>query len=109
MFVNTVSLDAPHAAYVTINEPQEKRAAIETAVRAGMIVRTRADADTKEARSGDTSRRDVAFASGAQYISTDYYLPRTAWSDYKVVLPGSDAVRCNPARQPAVCSETRIR
>lgn len=109
MFVNSLSLDAPHAAYFTMNEPQEKRAAIEAAVRAGMIVRTRADADTKEARSGDTSRREIAFASGAQYISTDYYFPRTEWSNYSVKLPGSDAVRCNPVRNTAGCGETRGR
>jgi len=103
IFVNSLSLDAPHAAYFTINEPVEKRGQIEAAVRAGMIVRTRADADTKEARSGDTLRRDVAFASGAQYVSTDYYFARTEWSDYSVDLPGADAVRCNPVRKPKGC------
>ncbi len=103
IFVNSLSLDAPHAAYFTINEPVEKRDRIEAAVRAGMIVRTRADADTKEARSGDTSRREIAFASGAQYVSTDYYFARAEWSDYSVKLPGGDAVRCNPVRQPKGC------
>ncbi|MGB3470352.1 MAG: phosphatidylinositol-specific phospholipase C1-like protein [Erythrobacter sp.] len=105
MFVNTLSLDAPHAAYFTINEPQEKLAEIEAAVSAGMIVRTRADADTKEARSGDVSRRETAFASGAQYVSTDYYVPRAEWSQYSVNLPGSDAVRCNPHRTSATCGD----
>lgn len=103
MFVNSVSLDAPHAAYFTINEPVEKRDQIEAAVRAGMIVRTRADADTKEARTGSVSRRDIAFETGAQYISTDYYTPRTEWSDYRVKLPGEDAVRCNPVRKAKSC------
>lgn len=103
IFVNSLSIDAPHAAYFTINDPIEQRDQIEAAVRAGMIVRTRADADTKEARSGDTSRRDIAFATGAQYISTDYYTARTEWSDYSVRLPGTNAVRCNPIRKPNSC------
>ncbi len=106
IFVNSLSLDAPHAAYFTINEPQEQRAKIEEAVRAGMIVRTRADADTKEARSGDTARREIPFASGAQYVSTDYYYPRTEWSDYSVTLPGEDAARCNPVCASEGCSAT---
>lgn len=102
MFVNSVSLDAQHAAYFTINDPHIKRAAIEAAVRAGMLVRTRADADTNEARTNDTSRREIAFASGAQYVSTDYYMSRPEWSDYSVSLPGSDIVRCNPVRRRAM-------
>lgn len=105
MFVNSLSLDASHAAYFTINEPQEKAAEIEAAVSAGMIVRTRADADTNEARTADISRRDTAFASGAQYVSTDYYFPRAEWSQYSVNLPGSDAVRCNPLRTSATCGD----
>lgn len=103
IFINSLSLEAPHAAYFTINEPVEKRDQIEAAVRAGMIVRTRADADTKEARSGNTSRREIAFASGAQYVSTDYYYPRAEWSDYSVKLPDGSAVRCNPVRYPKGC------
>lgn len=103
IFVNSLSLNAPHAAYFTINEPKEKLAEIKAAVKAGMIVRTRADADTKEARSGDVSRRETAFASGAQYVSTDYYVPRAEWSDYSVRLPGSDAARCNPHRTSSIC------
>lgn len=106
LFVNSLSLDAPHAAYFTINEPHEDGDAIVEAVRAGMLVRTRADADTVEARTGDTSRRQRAFASGAQYISTDYYYPRDEWSDYSVGLPGSEPVRCNPVLKANECGAT---
>jgi hypothetical protein len=41
-------------------------------VAAGYVVRTRADADTEEARDNDTTTRDAAIASGAQWVSTDY-------------------------------------
>ena len=57
------------------------------------MVRTRADADTVEAREGLTQRRDRAFASGAQAISTDYYLEANPFAtDYRV----QPELRCNP-------------
>jgi hypothetical protein len=42
-------------------------------VKKGFIVRTRADADTKEARNNDYSTFEAAKTSGAQIITTDYY------------------------------------
>jgi hypothetical protein len=98
VFVNSVDENAEHAAYFTINNPIASFDRIQAAVKAGFIVRTRADADTMEARENSTERRDAAFASGAQYISTDYYLPRLEWSDYQAVLPGGAPARCNPMR-----------
>ncbi len=58
-----------------------------------------ADADTREARSGETARREAAFASGAQVVSTDYYEPNPAFgTGYEVALPGGGVARCNPVR-----------
>ena len=68
---------------------------------AGYMIRTRADADTVEARRNDTRRRQAAFASGAQYISSDYLWPDLRFGDYLVQLPGGKAARCNPVRAPA--------
>jgi hypothetical protein len=96
MFINSTAPDAPDAAYFTINDPVEAGAIISARVSQGFVVRTRADANTIEARSGDRSRLDSALASGAQYISTDYYQPRTAWSDYVAKLPNGETVRANP-------------
>jgi hypothetical protein len=57
-----------------------------------------------EARTGDTTRRELALKSGAQYISTDYAEPSDLGSDYQVVLPDTDGVaRCNPVSAPADC------
>lgn len=103
MFVNSVSDDAEHAAYFTINSPIRDQERIRAAVQAGFIVRTRADADTREARQNSTTRREAAFASGAHYISTDYYVPRPEFSDYSVSLPGNSAARCNPVRLNLSC------
>ena len=95
-FVNSVSLDADHAAYFTLNDPRADALKIRAAVEAGFLVRTRADANTIEARTNDTARRRAAFASGAHYISTDYYLARKDWSNYAVHLPGGSVTRCRP-------------
>jgi len=96
-FVN-IDEGSPAAGYITLNEPKEQAARIAAAVRAGLIVRTRADADTLEARAGDTSRREAAFASNAQYISTDYMSPDPRFGDYAVRLPGGGVGRKPPLR-----------
>jgi hypothetical protein len=96
MFVN-IDETSPAAAYITLNEPKEQAARIRAAVEAGFIVRTRADADTVEARINDHSRQDVAFASGAQYVSTDYMQADARFGPYETRLPGGGAARLNPA------------
>lgn len=85
----------PETAFVKLDDPVADEAAIRTAIGEGYIVRTRADANTLEARSGDTQRRDAALSSGAQIVSTDYYKAdgRTDWSDYSVELPNGVAAR----------------
>lgn len=104
VFVNSISEEADHAAYFTMNNPIKDQQRIHNAVRQGFIVRTRADANTLEARRNDTTRREAAFSSGAQYISTDYYLPRPDFSDYSVTLPNGISARCNPSLLSAVCT-----
>lgn len=94
----------PEAAVRIVNDPQEDFAYIQRLVRAGYLVRTRADADTREARAGDTARRDAAFASGAHVVTTDYYVPDARFeTGYSVALPGGGAGRCNPVRAAHGC------
>ncbi|MCA6277433.1 MAG: hypothetical protein IM662_06715, partial [Phenylobacterium sp.] len=95
-FVNTDRFEAPYAAYVTLNDPAKDALRIMEALGRGMVVRTRADADTIEARTGDRGRQAAAFASGAQYISTDYMMPDLRLSDYVVTLPGGGTGRLAP-------------
>jgi hypothetical protein len=95
-FINTPSEDHPAAAYFTLNEPDELAARIKADVKAGFIVRTRADADTWEARKNDRTRQVQAFASGAQYVSTDYMTPDTRFGPYEAHLPGGGIARLNP-------------
>ena len=93
----------PEAAFMKRNDPQSNPGEIAELVALGYMVRTRADADTEEARSGDTSRREAALASGAQFISTDYPVPDTRFSNYQVTIPGGRIARCNPVN-PGPCS-----
>lgn len=102
-FINT-DVHSPAAAYLTLNDPIAEGARIREAVAAGFIVRTRADADTREARADDDARFQAAFASGAQYISTDYLWSDPRFSDYEVGLPGGVAAQANPVRSEQECS-----
>lgn len=65
--------DQPEAAIFNIQDPVKNEAQIKAYVQQGFLVRTRSDADTREARNGDYSRFAAALRSGAQIISTDYY------------------------------------
>lgn len=92
----------PAAAWMKVNDPVKDFDRIQTLVRDGFLVRTRADADTAEARADDPARRDKALASGAQFVSTDYPEPRPEFSAYRVRLPGDVIARINPvAGDPA--------
>lgn len=93
-FVNTEE-SSPAAGYITLNDPVGQSERIRAAVKAGIIVRTRADADTWEARRNDRARQVAAFASGAQYVSTDYMRPDPRLGPYEAKLPGGGAARLN--------------
>ncbi len=96
--------DAPEAAYFTMNEPEAQQADIQKLVREGFLVRTRADADTVEARAGTTTRREAALSSGAQYISTDYLWPDPRFgTGYTASLPNGAVTRCNPVNAAKGC------
>ena len=86
----------PAAAWMKINDPVSAQQRIQRLVKAGFMVRTRADADTEQARQADRRRRDLAFSSGAQFVSTDYPQPDPRLSDYRVQLSGGVVARANP-------------
>ena len=103
MFVNAPE-DSPAAAYLTLNEALTDTAHITHDVELGYLVRTRADADTVEARDNDTARRDKALASGAQYVSTDYMQPDDRFGPYQARMPKGFVAACNPKRHPERCA-----
>lgn len=78
-------------------------------VKQGYLVRTRADANTIEARQNDLERRNVAFSSGAHLISTDYpgFEP-APWHGYAVSFGPNLVARCNPVNAPASCRSNAL-
>lgn len=98
----------PEAAFFKLNDPISDGALIADLVALGYIVRTRADADTLDARSGSTIRREAALASGAQFVSSDYPVPDPFGNNYFVEMPGGDPVRCNPISNPPDCLDAAL-
>src|SRR5882724_7463152 len=95
LFVNAEP-GMPEAATMIRNNPTMPE--IRGLVEKGYIIRTRADADTKEARLNDKTDFMAACASGAQIITTDYYRKSTHFkSDYVVSFEGGNKyVRLDP-------------
>lgn len=93
----------PETAFVILNSAVADETEIQQTVAAGYMVRTRSDANTDEARTGDYSGMNAAFEGGAQIISTDYYKPDprgvagdSGWTDYQVRFPNHELARINP-------------
>jgi hypothetical protein len=97
------------AAFVQIGDPRGANLArIQDLVAQGYLVRTRSDVPTIEARSGDTTRRDAALESGAQFVSTDYAWESPFGSGYQVGIPDGSPARCNPVNAPAGCRSSLL-
>ncbi len=75
--------EAPSTAFVIENDPIGKEKEIGH-LSERYMVRTRSDAGTLEARANDKTRWDAALSSNAQIISTDYYRPDPALSNFFV-------------------------
>ncbi|WP_446654580.1 Ca2+-dependent phosphoinositide-specific phospholipase C [Blastomonas sp.] len=85
-----------HTAFVLVDNALTRPERIPELVRAGYIVRSRADIDTDEARRNDPDRRDRTLASGAQVISTDYLAAPNVHGNRYHVAPFQGGWRCNP-------------
>ncbi len=99
----------PEAGFIKLNDPIADHDHIRQVVAQGFIVRTRADADTVQARTGDTSMREAALSSGAQFVSTDYAVSNPAFgTGYQVSIPMGSPARCNPVSAPRGCTSLDI-
>ncbi|GBD27256.1 hypothetical protein HRbin30_02602 [bacterium HR30] len=108
MFVSAAPGQA-EGGFLKLNDPIGDFDVIRDVVAQGFVVRTRADADTVEARTGNTFPRDQALASGAHWVSTDYPVPDARWGHgYVARIPGGTPARCNPITAPADCQATDI-
>lgn len=93
---SSVAAEHSHAAFFIMNNPKEQEAEISEMVKQGFMVRTRSDANTKEARTGDKTRFEAAMRSGAHVITTDYYLRSLSPNkDFQIDFEESYS-RCNP-------------
>lgn len=97
--------DQPESAIQIVQDPLVDGERIRRWVAEGVIVRTRTDANTTEARARDFAKARAAMASGAQAVSTDYYpgAPDPLHLGFVVTLPERAMARCSPARVPAGC------
>lgn len=97
--------DQPESAVQIVQDPLVDGAKIRRWVTEGLIVRTRADANTVEARTHDLSKAKAAMASGAQAVSTDYYpgAPDPLQQRFVVTLPDAAMARCSPVRVAGGC------
>ncbi|GGG98482.1 phosphatidylinositol-specific phospholipase C1-like protein [Pedobacter zeae] len=94
MFANAEP-GTPEAGFMIRNNPKDEQ--IPELVEKGYIIRTRADADTKQARMNDRSDFEAACKSGAQVITTDYYKKSTHFkSDYAISFADGKYFRENP-------------
>jgi hypothetical protein len=102
----------PDAAFLKLNDPLDPNAHISDRVSEGYMVRTRADDNPSKARDNDTTMRDAALATGAQWVSTDWPVPGMAarfdGSPYVAQIPGGTPARCNPVNAPPGCENADI-
>ncbi len=104
LFFTHADPGAPDAAIVRFDDPIADADAIREALAAGYLVRTRSDEPLTA--DGDSSMRDAALASGAQYVSTDVY--DDVGRGFVVRLPGDAVVRCSPVTASELCVDSEL-
>lgn len=92
------------SAFLVLNDPIKDEYVIKEHVGQGYLVRTRADADTREAVENDYSRFEAAKRSGAQYISSDYYYKTEEQPNFKIQFDDGTFTRCNPLFSNIPCN-----
>jgi hypothetical protein len=97
LFVDGSATDSFAVVHVR-NDPGAQFDEIQALVRAGHLVRTRADDDSTLARALD---------SGAHATSTNWPVPVDG-HDFSLTIPGGTPSRCNPVSAPAGCTPEAI-
>lgn len=106
LFTNAVP-GAPDAAFTEQNNGSREE--IDPLVKQGYLVRTRTDEGTEQARTNETTRRDLALSTGAQMLSTDYPPSEPSrWTRYVVSFPDGLIARCNPVTKPSGCVDSLL-
>jgi len=103
LFFASVGPEDPAAAWFRVPDPT--RPGVRDLVSRGFLATVLADQHTHAARRNDPAQRESAFASGAQFILTDFPTPDSRFSEYCVRFPSGAYVRPNPARFPTAPSD----
>jgi len=99
----------PDAAFVRVDDSIEDGDELDEWSAAGYLIRTRTDVPGIHAPENDTTLRDSAFASGAHYLSTDYYfVDELLGTGYLVQFDGGVVARCNPVSASADCDDEML-
>jgi len=115
------------AAFIKMNDPEgANEAAIRQRVAEGYMVRTRSDLPVDTGLTGSHSQQEAALASGAQWVSGDYFTPTDyarydavfaarygqpfdpSRPAYQTVMPGGTPARCNPITAPPGCQSSDV-
>ncbi|CAI7737624.1 unnamed protein product [Closterium sp. NIES-53] len=106
-FTGPTTGGTPDAAVVSMEvDYSSAKEDVQQLLKDNVIVWTRADADTVQARANDGTRRQVALTSGAQIVHTDYPAaerPNPFGTPYYVGLPMGRKAMCNPVTAPKWC------
>lgn len=103
MFTSGTAGD-PDAAFTRVDDSITDADQLAQLAAAGYLIRTRTDSPGIHAPAGDVTLRDSAFASGAHFLSTDYYQEDEALgTGYVVRFDGGAVARCNPVTAPPAC------
>ncbi len=106
LFTNAVP-GAPDAAFTEQNNGSREE--IDALVKQGHLVRTRTDEGTEQARTNETTRRDLALSTGAQMLSTDYPPSEPSrWTRYVVSFPDGLVAQCNSVTKPSGCVDSLL-
>lgn len=101
LFFTSQAIDSKSAAWFRIPDPAYPKLGV--LINKRRLVTVQADTHTYEARTGKGVRRDTAFASGAQFILTDFPARDPRFTDYAVQFPGGRYVRCNVRTLKSAC------
>ncbi len=96
----------PDTAFVKRDDPHA--ADVADIVKKGYLVRTYPNGDASTGKAVAQAELDVALASGAHMISSDFPVFEPRFPDFQVVIPGGTPSRCNPVSAPASCTATAI-
>ncbi len=99
----------PDAAFLRVDDSLEDGERLREWALDGYLIRTRTDVPGVHAPEGDTALFESALASGAHFLSTDYYVEdEELGTGFVVELPGGVIARCNPVTAPPDCRDEQL-